>query len=153
MTTEIAILVTAIATAIYGLATLLLWLENREDRKQRDRHFREETESRKVNDLRSAFYEAWGYWQGYYMGSPETRGDATQMGRLYEAMTRFECQLRMNGYDSQANDLGFTVRNDIHSTNKPLADAGVAIGMLPPHYKVPVRLPAEQDFDHQMKQG
>lgn len=141
MTTEIAILVTAIATAIYGLATLLLWLENREDRKQRDRHFREEAESRQLNDLRSAFYEAWGYWQGYYMGSPETRGDATQMGRLYEAMTRFECQLRMNAYDSQANDLGFTVRNDIHSTNKPLADAGIAIGMLPPHYKVPVRPP------------
>jgi hypothetical protein len=97
---------TAIATAVYGLATLLLWIEDREDRKQRDRHFREEADNRKLNDLRSAFYEAWGYWQGYYMGSPETRADAAQMGRLYEAMTRCECQLRLTGYEAKQTTSG-----------------------------------------------
>lgn|SRR5580698_5419808 len=129
MNSQTAVLVTALATAVYGLATLLLWFENIADRRQRDRHYREEADSRKLNELRSAFYEAWGFWQGYYMGSPETRGDSTQMGRLFEALTRFECQLRLNGYESQANDLGFTTRNDIQATNKPLADAGVAIGI------------------------
>jgi len=135
VTTVIAILVTAIATAVYGFATLLLWFENREDRKQRDRNFREEAETRKLNDLRSAFYEAWGYWQGFYYASPDSKGDSTQGGRLYEALTRFECQLRLNGYESQANNLGFTVRTNIESTITPLAEAGVAIGVLPPHYQ------------------
>ncbi len=148
MTTEIAILVTAIATTIYGFATLLLWLENREDRKQRDRHFREEADAHRLNDLRGAFYEAWGYWEGYYMGSPDSRGDATHLGRLYEALTRFECQLRLNGYETEANGLGVIVRTDIGSTIKPLADAGIAIGMLPKTY-----LPYVERADIRRKEG
>lgn len=58
---------------------------------------------------------------------------------MYEALTRFECQLRLNGYESQANNLGVTVRTDLASTITPLAEAGVAIGVLPPHYQVPGR--------------
>jgi hypothetical protein len=135
MTAEIAIVVTAIATAVYGLATLLLWFENREDRKQRDRHFREEADGRKLNELRSAFYEAWGYWEGFSHASPESR-DAAQADRLYEALTRFECQLRLNNYENQANNLGVTVRTNIHGVVKPLADAGVALGLLPSEYRV-----------------
>jgi hypothetical protein len=62
MAADIAILVTAIATAIYGLATLLLVIQIWRDRVQRERHYTEEGKQRKLIELRSAFYEAWGYW-------------------------------------------------------------------------------------------
>jgi hypothetical protein len=64
MTAEIALLVTAIATSVYGLATLLLVIQIWRDRIQRERHFREEANNRKLNELRSAFYEACGFWEG-----------------------------------------------------------------------------------------
>jgi hypothetical protein len=53
-----AITVTAAATALYGLATILLWLENLLDRKARDRQFRQEAEANKLRTLHTAFYEA-----------------------------------------------------------------------------------------------
>jgi len=46
MNSQTAVLVTALATAVYGLATLLLWFENIADRRQRDRHYREEADWR-----------------------------------------------------------------------------------------------------------
>jgi hypothetical protein len=135
MTAEIAVVITAIATAVYGLATLLLWLENREDRKQRDKHFREEAETRRLNELRCAFYEAWGYWQGYIHRSGDIRTDASQAGRQFEALVRLECQLRLNGYKDQANSLGLALRRDLSGISKPLGEAGVALGLLPNEYR------------------
>jgi hypothetical protein len=126
--------VTAIATSVYGLATFLLWWENRQDRQQRDRQFRAEADSRKLNELHRAFYEATGYWEGFYLGSPETRGDAVQIGRLYEALYRFECQLRLNGFTRESQNLGVAVRTEIQGVMTPLAEAGVAIGILPSEY-------------------
>jgi hypothetical protein len=57
--------VTAFATLVYGAATLLLWYENRQDRLERQRRFNEESAARKLDELRRAFYEAWGYWNGH----------------------------------------------------------------------------------------
>jgi len=127
--------VTAVATVVYGLATFLLWWENRQDRQQRDRQFRAETDSRKLNELHRAFYDAMGYWDGFYLGSPETRGDAAQIGRLYEALYRFECQLRLNGFTTESQNLGFAIRTRIEDVVTPLSEAGVAIGILPSEYR------------------
>ena len=49
--------VSAIATVIYGGATLLLVIQIWRDRVQRDRHFRAEADNRKLNELHSAFYD------------------------------------------------------------------------------------------------
>jgi hypothetical protein len=131
MTAEIAVVITAIATLVYGFATLLLWLENREDRKHRDKHFREEAEARKRNELYRAFYDAWGYWKGHVNRSFDSRTDALQAGAVFEAFIRFECQLRLNGFTNEANNLEETVREDLHAVMRPLRAAGIAIGLLP----------------------
>ena len=128
--------VTAIATSVYGAATLLLVGQIWRDRIQRERHFREESDNRKINELRSAFYEAWGYWQGYIHRSGDIRTDASQAGRQFEALVRLECQLRLNGYKDQANDLGLALRRDLSGVIKPLGDAGIALGLLPTEYRV-----------------
>ena len=47
-----------------GLATLLLVYQIWRDRVQRERHFRDEADNHKLNELRSAFYEACGFWEG-----------------------------------------------------------------------------------------
>jgi hypothetical protein len=60
MDSTTATTVIAGATLIYGLATFLLWWENRADRIQRNEHRREEIGDRKLRDLHSAFYAAWG---------------------------------------------------------------------------------------------
>src|SRR5437016_3570203 len=104
------ITVTAGATAVYGLATLLLWFENWKTRKQQDKHFREEADNRKLGELYSAFYEAWGYWRGHLSRSGNSTVDATQAGRVFEALIRLECQLRLNGYATEAHNLGYAVR-------------------------------------------
>jgi len=104
------------------------------DRVQRDKHFREEAETRRLNELRGAFYEAWGYWQGHIHRSPEIQLDASQVGRQFEAITRLECQLRLNGYKDQANNLGFALIEDLQHVIKPLAEAGVALGLLASEY-------------------
>jgi len=134
MTAEVAIVITAIATAVYGLATLLLVFQIWRDRVQRERHFREEADSRKINELRSAFYEAWGYWQGHIHRSGDSVVDASQAGRQFEALTRLECQLRLNGYLSQANNLGLAVRTNLSGVVKPLAEAGIALELFPIGY-------------------
>jgi hypothetical protein len=126
--------VTAIATSVYGGATLLLVFQIWRDRVQREKHFREESDSHKINDLRSAFYEAWGYWQGYIHRSGDIRTDASQAGRQFEALVRLECQLRLNGYKTQANDLGLALRRNLSNVIKPLEDAGIALGLLPTEY-------------------
>lgn len=51
-------IITAIATSVYGLATTFLVIQLWRDRAQRERHFRHDGETRRVNELRSAFYEA-----------------------------------------------------------------------------------------------
>jgi hypothetical protein len=72
--------VIAIATSVYGLATLVVQIWR--DRVQRDRQFHAETTTRKLNDLRSAFYEAWGYWEGHRATADRGTGDEAQAGNL-----------------------------------------------------------------------
>ena len=131
MTPEHAVALTAISTLVYGVATLFLWWENRQDRKQRDTQFREESQTRKRNELHTAFYDAWGYWQGHIHRSGQSTVDAYQAGRVFEALIRFECQLRLNGFTSEADNLEETVRTNLHAVTRPLMVAGVAIGLLP----------------------
>jgi hypothetical protein len=129
------IAVTAIATSVYGAATFLLWWENRQDRQQRDRQFCLEADNRKLTELRSAFYDAWGYWQGHLHRSGDSRVDALQAGTVFEAFIRLECQLRLNGFTNQAHNLGSIIRTNIHGVEGPLAEAGVALGLLPSEYR------------------
>ena len=138
MSAETAIVVTAISTAFYGLATFLLVIQIWRDRVQRERHFRDEAESLKLNELRSAFYDAWGYWRGHGFSlrikSSGSVEDASQVGRVFEALIRLECQLRLNGFASQADDLGLVIRTDLSGVDRPLEAAGVALGLLPSDY-------------------
>ena len=135
MSADAAIVVTAISTAVYGLATLLLVIQIWRDRVQREKHFRDEADNRKLNELRSAFYDAWGYWQGHRNRSGDIRVDALQAGRVFEAFIRLECQLRLNGLASQAHDLGLVIRSEIQRVDEPLDAAGVALGLLPSDYR------------------
>lgn len=75
--------VTALATCVYGGATLLLVVQIWRDRVQRERHFSGETDARKLNELQSAFYEAWGYWEGHWMSAGSVKLDASQVGRQF----------------------------------------------------------------------
>jgi hypothetical protein len=130
-----AITVTAIATSVYGLATLLLVFQIWRDRVQRESHFREETANRKLNELRSAFYDAWGYWHGHKSRSGDSIVDALQAGRVFEGFIRLECQLRLNGFKTEANNLGYTIRTNIQAVDMPLGEAGVALGLTPSEYR------------------
>jgi hypothetical protein len=78
---------------------------------------------------------AWGYWQGYIHRSGDPRDGASQAGKQFEALVRLECQLRLNGYKSEANDLGLALRQNLDGIIKPLSDAGVALGLLPTEYR------------------
>jgi hypothetical protein len=131
MTAEIAIVTTAIATAVYGLATLLLVIQIWRDRVQRESQFRREAETRKLNELHRAFFDAWGYWQGHTQRSFDSRTDALQAGTVFEAFIRFECLLRLSGFTNEADNLRHVIRTDIHGVLRPLAEAGVALGLLP----------------------
>jgi hypothetical protein len=126
--------VTAAATLLYGISTFLLWVENKNDRKQRDRHFQDEKLSRRLSDLHSAFYDAWGYWEGHRRRSGDSRVDSSQAGTVFEALIRLECQLRLNDYKKEAHDLGFAVRK-LEGVDQRLAETGVAIGLLPSEYR------------------
>jgi len=130
-----AITVTAIATSVYGGATLLLVGQLWRDRVQREKHFREEAVNRKLNELHRAFYDAWGYWQGHKNRSGDSGTDALQAGRVFEGFIRLECQLRLNGFTIQANNLGYAIRTDIQAVDEPLAEAGVALGLVPSEYR------------------
>lgn len=127
--------ITAFATVVYGGATLALVFQLWRDRVQREEHFSVEKEARKQDELRSAFYEAWGYWEGHWRTAGSVAPDASQVGKQFEALARLECQLRLNGFTSEANDLGFATRaewNDIHAE---ISKAGVAIGLLSAEYR------------------
>jgi hypothetical protein len=131
--------VTAFATVIYGLATFLLWWKT-------DRIGSSGTSSSVQNQTGESSMiftppsmMRGGYWEGYIYASPDSRGDAAKAGRMYEALVRFECQLRLNNFTKQADDLGLVVRADIHGVRTPLAEAGVALGLLPSEYRrVPI---------------
>ena len=124
--------VSAIATVIYGGATLLLVVQIWRDRVQRDRHFEAEAAHRKLNDLRSAFYDAVGYWVGHINRSVHDT-DALQVGKVFEALTRLECQLRMNGYKAEATDLGFGVRK-LAGVSERLERIGTTLGLFDAEY-------------------
>ena len=126
--------VTAIATSVYGAATLILVVQIWRDRVQRERHSKNADDTRQLNELRSAFYEAAGYWEGRH-GSTGSHIDASHLGRIFEALIRFECQLRLHGYKVEANDLGFAVRANFHDTGTQISRAGVALGLLPKEYR------------------
>ena len=126
--------VSAIATAIYGGATLLLVVQIWRDRVQRDKHFSVEVNNRKLHELHNAFYEAWGYWEAHTHVSLENKGDVAQAGKLFVALIRLECQLRLNGYKSQADNVGVAIRANLHGVIEPLAEAGIAIGLFPPEF-------------------
>jgi hypothetical protein len=123
--------VTAIATSVYGAATLLLVYQIWRDRVQRETHFHKEAETRRLNELHSAFYEAWGYWQGHIHRSSDSRTDALQAGKVFEAFIRLECQLRLNGFGREADNLDSVIRTNLHGVLVPLAEAGVALGLFP----------------------
>jgi hypothetical protein len=127
--------VTAIATVVYGFATLALVFQLREDRSQRIKQFNVENEAKKLNDLRGAFYEAAGYWLGHRWSAGSVRIDSSQVGKQFEALVRLECQLRLNDYRTEANNLGFAIRNNFQDINSQLAKAGIALGLLPTEYR------------------
>lgn len=131
----------AFATLLYGGAALLLWWENRRDRIHRQAHFEKEMADRKLVELHRAFYEAWGYWKGHANRPGETGVDASQTGRIFEALIRLECQLRLNGYRKEANDFGFAVRT-MENVDERLSAVGLAIGLLPADYRNPALITA-----------
>ena|SRR5580698_4664187 len=126
--------ITAIATASYGLATFLLVIQLWRDRVQREKHFERAEETRRVNDLRRAFYEAWGYWEGRG-GTTSAPIDASQLGRILEALIRLECELRLNHHTAEADDLGFAIRRDFVHSDTQLNKVGIALGLLPTGYR------------------
>ncbi len=128
-------LVTAIATSVYGAATLLLVIQLWRDRAQRERHFKNERDAKKLSDLHGAFYEAWGYWEGHQWGRGSVQIDASQVGRQFESLVRLECQLRLNGHVAEANDLGLAIRTDLSAIKRPLERAGIALGLVPSEYR------------------
>lgn len=124
--------VSAIATVIYGGATLLLVVQIWRDRVQRDRHFEAEAAHRRQDELRSAFYDAVGYWAGHTNRSAHDV-DAAQTGKVFEALTRLECQLRLNGYNDEARDLGFGVRKLVGVAER-LEQIGTRLGLFDSEY-------------------
>lgn len=127
--------VTTFATLVYGVATFLLWLEIRQDRRQREKQFNDEKLARKLAELQTAFYDAWGHWAGR-RNAPDSK-NSSQAGKVFEALIRLECLLRLNGYKTEANNLGLVIRMNLTDIDKRLSKAGVALGLLPPEYLIP----------------
>ena len=127
---------TAISTAVYGLGSLLLAYQIKKDRDQREAQFKLDNDSRKLDELRTAFYEAYGYWLGHHFAVGSTELTASQVGKQFEALTRLECQLRLNGYKKEANDLGYSIRARLSDINTVLGRVGVALQLTPPEYRV-----------------
>jgi hypothetical protein len=132
---SVATLVTASATAVYGIGTIFLVYQLWRDRVQRDRHFQAESNAQKLNELRRAFYEACGYWLAsrWVAGSGDV--DRAQAGREFEALVRLECQLRINGHSLEANNLGFVIRANFQGIQEELGRVGVALGLVPSEYR------------------
>lgn len=127
--------VTTFATLVYGVATLLLWLEIRQDRKQREKQFNDEKVARKLAELQTAFYDAWGLWVGHGH-APDSKNSA-QAGKIFEALIRLECLLRLSGYKAEADNLGLVIRMEFTDVNKRLSEVGQALGLLPSEYPIP----------------
>jgi hypothetical protein len=142
MTLLILACITTGSTLIYGLATFLLWWENRQDRTQRQKQFADEQADSKRAELYRAFYEAYGYWNGHSYRSPDTAVDSSQSGRLFEALIRLECQLRLNGYSKEANDLGFSART-LDGIDEQLSQVGIALGLITSQYQSPSKVKAK----------
>lgn len=136
MTLQTLAYITTAATLLYGLATFLLWWENRQDRKQRQKQFADEQANGKRAELYRAFYEAYGYWYGQQVRSHDIGVDASQSGRIFEALIRLECQLRLNDYMKEANDFGFAVRA-LEGIDHQFTQVGVALGLVTSQYKSP----------------
>ena len=134
---SVATLVTACATAVYGIGTIFLVYQLWRDRVQRDRHFQTDSEAQKLNELRRAFYEACGYWLGLadrVAGSGNV--DRAQAGREFEALVRLEWpELRINGHSLEANNLGFVIRANFQGIDEELGRVGVALGLVPSEYR------------------
>jgi hypothetical protein len=137
MTVLILACITTVATLSYGLATFLLWWENRQDRKQRQKQFVDEQIARKRDELYRAFYEAHGYWNGQAYRAPHSPMDSSQSGRLFETLIRLECQLRLNAYTKEANDFGFAVRM-LEGIDEQLSQVGMALGLITSEYRKPI---------------
>lgn len=69
------------------------------------------------------------------MSAGSVQMDASQVGRQFEALIRLECQLRLNGYAKEANNLGFTARTDFNGIRSQIGEVGVALGVTPNEYR------------------
>lgn len=127
--------VTTFATLVYGVATFLLWLEIRQDRKQRQKQFNDEKVARKLAELQTAFYDAWGHWEGH-RNAPDSK-NSSQAGKIFQALIRLECLLRLSGYKTEADNLGLVIRMNLTDVDKRLSQVGVALGLLPSEYPIP----------------
>jgi len=132
---SVATLVTAGATAVYGIGTVFLVYQLWRDRVQRGRHFQADNDAQKLNELRRAFYEASGYWLGSRWVAGAGDVDRSQAGREFEALVRLECQLRLNGYEAESNNLGFVIRANFQGIEEELGRVGVALGLVPSEYR------------------
>jgi hypothetical protein len=127
--------VSAIATAIYGGATLAFVVQIWRDRVQREQHFAAEAAQRKLDELRTALYDAVGYWEGRKHKSGDSLIDATQASRAFEAVTRLEGQLRLNGYEAESQNLGFAVRANLMNVDQQLQIIGTVLGLFAMEYR------------------
>jgi len=57
-----------------------------------------------------------------------------QAGKVFEALTRLECQLRLNGYKDEARDLGFGVRK-LAGVAERLEQIGTKLGLFDSEYR------------------
>ena len=60
--------------------------------------------------------------------------DATQASRAFEALTRLEGELRLNGFVAQSHDLGFAVRINLANVDEQLEHIGVILGLVAKEY-------------------
>ena len=132
---SVATPVTARATAVYGIGTVFLVYQLWRDRVQRSRHFQADNDAQKLNELRRVFYEASGYWLGSRWVAGSGHVDRAQAGREFEALVRLECQLRLNGYNAESNNLGFVIRTSFQGIEEELGRVGVALGLVPSEYR------------------
>jgi hypothetical protein len=133
MDSTTATTVIAGATLIYGLATFLLWWENRADRIQRNEHRREEIGDRKLRDLHSAFYAAWGNRAAKKIADRPSE-HVLQAATMFEAFMRLEGELRLNGHKTEADNFGYAVRKQKDRIDEQLADVGILLGLVIPAY-------------------
>ena len=121
--------VLAFATLIYGAATTALVISGHKDRQQRHVHFQHEQREKKLEMLYSAFCEAWGYTFGLSQRSYDAPVTATDAAKVTEALIRLEVQLRLNQFDSLADDFQRAIFNRA-GREEQLSIIGKALGLL-----------------------